>query len=186
MSRFRFFMEELCSRGCSDGRSGPSADTAAMLFWALLASGQINMRKVDGWRTLATKLIGQPIDLAAFKRYLHSHQRSRHTKFQPNSPDGITRPRRPAPTTQGGNTEFYLRRCESPTIQARRRMLQSHHTITLGRASPRIAFFGFKSEVVHIAGRRSALALAGSKGRRAETPTLDDGPSKGTAITSRE
>ena len=28
----------------------PSADTAAMLFWALLASGQINMRKVDGCR----------------------------------------------------------------------------------------------------------------------------------------
>ncbi|MGH9586520.1 MAG: IS256 family transposase [Acidobacteriaceae bacterium] len=43
----------------------PSADTAAMLFWALLASGQINMRKVDGWKTLATKLIDQPIDLAA-------------------------------------------------------------------------------------------------------------------------
>ena len=43
----------------------PSADTAAMLFWALLASGQINMRKVDGWRTLATKPIDQPIDLAA-------------------------------------------------------------------------------------------------------------------------
>src|SRR5213078_4936278 len=30
----------------------PSADTAAMLFWALLASGQINMRKIDGWQTL--------------------------------------------------------------------------------------------------------------------------------------
>ena len=43
----------------------PSADTAAMLFWALLASGQINMRKVDGWQTLSTKPIGQPIDLAA-------------------------------------------------------------------------------------------------------------------------
>jgi transposase-like protein len=43
----------------------PSADTAAMLFWALLASGQINMRKVDGWQTLSTKLIDQPIDLAA-------------------------------------------------------------------------------------------------------------------------
>jgi putative transposase len=43
----------------------PSADTAAMLFWALLASGQISMRKVDGWHTLATKLIDQPIDLAA-------------------------------------------------------------------------------------------------------------------------
>ena len=43
----------------------PSADTAAMLFWALLASGQINMRKVDGWQTLATKPIDKPIDLAA-------------------------------------------------------------------------------------------------------------------------
>jgi transposase-like protein len=43
----------------------PSADTAAMLFWALLASGQISMRKVDGWHTLATKLSDQPIDLAA-------------------------------------------------------------------------------------------------------------------------
>jgi transposase-like protein len=43
----------------------PSADTAAMLFWALLASGQINMRKVNGWQTLATPPIAQPIDLAA-------------------------------------------------------------------------------------------------------------------------
>jgi putative transposase len=43
----------------------PSADTAAMLFWALLASGQINMRKVDGWETLDTTPIAQPIDLAA-------------------------------------------------------------------------------------------------------------------------
>jgi putative transposase len=43
----------------------PSADTAAMLFWALLASGQISMRKVDGWQTLATKPTDQPIDLAA-------------------------------------------------------------------------------------------------------------------------
>ena len=43
----------------------PSADTAAMLFWALLASGQINMRKIDGWQTLATKPIDQQIDLAA-------------------------------------------------------------------------------------------------------------------------
>jgi transposase-like protein len=43
----------------------PSADTAAMLFWALLASGQINMRKVDGWQTLTTKVTDGPIDLAA-------------------------------------------------------------------------------------------------------------------------
>jgi len=43
----------------------PSAETAAMLFWALLASGQISMRKVDGWQTLATKPLDQPFDLAA-------------------------------------------------------------------------------------------------------------------------
>ena len=42
----------------------PSAETAAMLFWALLASGQISMRKVDGWQTLA-KPLNQPIALAA-------------------------------------------------------------------------------------------------------------------------
>jgi len=29
------------------------------------ASGQINMRKIDGWQTLATKPIDQQIDLAA-------------------------------------------------------------------------------------------------------------------------
>ena len=42
----------------------PSADTAAMLFWALLASGQISMRKVDGWKTIAEKPIALAIDLA--------------------------------------------------------------------------------------------------------------------------
>src|SRR5690348_654163 len=43
----------------------PSAETAAMLFWALLAAGQITMRKVDGWQTLNQKLADRPIDLAA-------------------------------------------------------------------------------------------------------------------------
>jgi putative transposase len=43
----------------------PCAETAAMLFWALLASGQIVMRKVDGWQTLAEKPSDQIIDLAA-------------------------------------------------------------------------------------------------------------------------
>jgi len=43
----------------------PEAETAPMLFWALLASGQIIMRKVDGWETLAQPLSDQPIDLAA-------------------------------------------------------------------------------------------------------------------------
>ena len=44
----------------------PSAETAAMLFWALLASGQITMRKVNGWQSLGEKLAEpQTIDLAA-------------------------------------------------------------------------------------------------------------------------
>jgi putative transposase len=43
----------------------PSADTATMPFWALLAYGQINMRKIDRWQTLTTKVVDQPIDLAA-------------------------------------------------------------------------------------------------------------------------
>jgi len=42
----------------------PSSDTAAMLFWALLASGQIIMRKVDGWKTMAAES-NQPLDVAA-------------------------------------------------------------------------------------------------------------------------
>jgi hypothetical protein len=36
-----------------------------MLFWALLARGQIIMRNIDGWQTIATKPSDQVIDLAA-------------------------------------------------------------------------------------------------------------------------
>jgi transposase-like protein len=43
----------------------PNAETAAMLFWALMASGQITMRKVDGWQTLAHAPTAQPLDHAA-------------------------------------------------------------------------------------------------------------------------
>ncbi len=43
----------------------PSADTAAMLFWALLASGQIRMRKVDGWPSLTKPIADQLFALAA-------------------------------------------------------------------------------------------------------------------------
>ena len=39
----------------------PSAETAAMMFWALVASGQICMRKVDGWKTFAVKPADLPI-----------------------------------------------------------------------------------------------------------------------------
>jgi putative transposase len=41
----------------------PCAETAAMLLWALLASGQITMRRVDGWQTL--KHSPTNLDLAA-------------------------------------------------------------------------------------------------------------------------
>lgn len=41
------------------------ADTAAMLFWAMLVAGQITMRKVVGWQSLAERPSDQPIDLAA-------------------------------------------------------------------------------------------------------------------------
>ncbi len=62
----------------------PSADTAAMLFWALLASGQINMRKVDGWQTSPpnpsiSQLTSPP------KTIPSCYRRSRHTEFQPHS-----------------------------------------------------------------------------------------------------
>jgi putative transposase len=43
----------------------PDAETAPMLFWALLASGQIVMRKVDGWQTLSQPLEPATLDLAA-------------------------------------------------------------------------------------------------------------------------
>ena len=37
----------------------PSAETAAMLFWALMASGQISMQEIDAWRTLPVKPLDQ-------------------------------------------------------------------------------------------------------------------------------
>jgi putative transposase len=43
----------------------PCAQTACMLFWALLASGQITLRKVDGWNTLHVAPAGQLLELAA-------------------------------------------------------------------------------------------------------------------------
>lgn len=41
------------------------AETAPMLLLALLASGQIQMRKVDGWETLSQPLEPMPLDLVA-------------------------------------------------------------------------------------------------------------------------
>ena len=77
----------------------PSADTAAMLFWALLASGQINMRKVDGWQTLTVKPSNQPIDLAA---------RNDTFMFPENVPRPIPTTSRTAPTglSSGDTSDF--------------------------------------------------------------------------------
>lgn len=43
----------------------PCAETVPMLLWALLASGQIQMRKVDGWETLSQPIKPIALDLAA-------------------------------------------------------------------------------------------------------------------------
>jgi putative transposase len=47
-----------CGRSTADTQRRQKAPdrpaVAAILFWALLASGQITMRKVDSWQTLAT------------------------------------------------------------------------------------------------------------------------------------
>ncbi|HEX7325671.1 MAG TPA: IS256 family transposase [Rhodanobacteraceae bacterium] len=43
----------------------PCGDTVCMLFWALLASGQITLRKVDGWQTLNEAPQKIELDLAA-------------------------------------------------------------------------------------------------------------------------
>jgi len=43
----------------------PCAETVPMLLWALMASGQIQMRKVDGWETLSQPIEPIALDLAA-------------------------------------------------------------------------------------------------------------------------
>jgi putative transposase len=43
----------------------PCAETVPMLLWALLASGQIQMRKVDGWETLSQPIEPFTLDQAA-------------------------------------------------------------------------------------------------------------------------
>jgi transposase-like protein len=43
----------------------PCAETVPMLLWALLAAGQITMRKVDGWQTLDKAIQPMTLDLAA-------------------------------------------------------------------------------------------------------------------------
>jgi len=46
-------------------RAALGGNRGDVCFWALLASGQITMRKVDGWRSLNERPSDQTIDLAA-------------------------------------------------------------------------------------------------------------------------
>src|SRR3981189_2412136 len=67
---YRFAIEQFAAIAASRVTAPSLAGTmnfAAMMFWALLASGQISMRKVDGWQTIATKPTHPLIDLAACK-----------------------------------------------------------------------------------------------------------------------
>ena len=60
------YMHEEFKRGIKTQTVLPSAETAAMLFWSFLASGQITMRKVNGWQSLSQRIAEpQAIDLAA-------------------------------------------------------------------------------------------------------------------------
>ena len=43
----------------------PCAETVPMLLWALMASGQIIMRKIDGWETLPQPVAEATLDQAA-------------------------------------------------------------------------------------------------------------------------
>jgi putative transposase len=58
-------LHEECKRRIKTQTVLPSAETAAMLLWALLASGQITMRRVDGWPSLGQPPSTSAIDLAA-------------------------------------------------------------------------------------------------------------------------
>jgi hypothetical protein len=71
-SRWRSGAHRQCDRTATRGPQAQdqNADCAAVgdpaaSVCALLASGQINRRKVDGWKTLSTKPIDQQFDLAS-------------------------------------------------------------------------------------------------------------------------
>jgi hypothetical protein len=71
-----------------------SAGTAAMLYWAPLASDQINMRKVDSWQTLAKTTIDQPIYLAAGVEGHRGRSRTASRPPRTNSTSITTKPDR--------------------------------------------------------------------------------------------
>ena len=58
-------LKEECHRRIKTQTVLPCAKTVPMLLWALMAHGQIQMRKVDGWETLAQPIKPINLDLAA-------------------------------------------------------------------------------------------------------------------------
>src|SRR5260221_1947589 len=62
----------------------PCAETACLLFWALVASGQIKLRKVDGWHSLHVPPAKQRLDAAAWTRSLQRRDQ-RHRLSPPTS-----------------------------------------------------------------------------------------------------
>jgi hypothetical protein len=73
----------------------PSADTAAMLFWALPASGQINMRKINAGKPLATKTIGRltsPLDQRASHGWRSRREHCHHFSGWHQIANGQTHP----------------------------------------------------------------------------------------------
>jgi transposase-like protein len=58
-------LHEECKRRITTQTVPPSRETAAMLFWPLLASGQITLRQAAGQQTIGQPTAGRVVDLAA-------------------------------------------------------------------------------------------------------------------------
>jgi transposase-like protein len=58
-------LHEECTRRITTQTVLPSGETAAMPFWVLFASGQITLRTVDRWQTIAQPIADRVVHLAA-------------------------------------------------------------------------------------------------------------------------
>lgn len=88
----------------------PSEETAAMLFWSLLAPGQITMQKVDGWQSPAEPPASIPPDLVASNLHPHTgHDHNFHI-FRDTT-------RTTACSPQSASPEFRLHRLTSARVE---------------------------------------------------------------------
>jgi hypothetical protein len=69
----------------------PCPETVPMLLWALLASGQIQMRKVDGWETLDQLIADETLDRAAWPPQNSTRSERRQNQFPPLSRHNLAR-----------------------------------------------------------------------------------------------